>query len=581
MAEIKEKILRGLSSGEFFAVIYQEQLNSRADDSALLSTLSELHNNGRIDLVSQFTDLSRDDDKYDFFLMRRIFERVLPSIDSPTLPVINCVVHLTIESGNDLSANWVIAPFIEFCQKDNQRVEEVINHVLDNIDPEIDMLTPAMIAGSRIDIQYYAKRAISLIGDESQIVSQRAIYALGRMSFEQNNEVRLHAFNSIMDAVSETSSEVILSAALKSLFSLSHHDDGMQERFIGFLKFLKEIKTASKDLLIHSASEILFLDQKNISAGIESELLDLASLVNPENNITLQNIDYALECIINRGDLDDAIAVLERIAERHGAGMHINSLNGVVRALVEDKKALSFVMTRWLKRKKIIYGRLCHDLLMNTDEHGVEVCFDGKQLDGFSGDLNVFLAKKACGWLFTRPLSAISLIVSLVSQADEGEISELLDIAFNPLLISYPGSVRAFLDSQAEHACEKTRAFSALLLHRLNVYHEWLRKALEVKELRPPEENRFTYMRYYQANMNDAMKKAQASSIISILGIKSSVLLYGTKSISYIHHGGERSRREIPLQTMSHSIEFPSLHNIDALGLEHQLRFFRLEGCSS
>lgn len=581
MAEIKEKILRGLNSGEFFAVIYQEQLNSRADDSALLLALSELHNDGHIDLVSQFAGLSRDDDKYDFFLMRRIFERVLPSIDCPTIPVINCVVHLTLESGNDLSANWTITPFIEFCQKDNQRVEEAINHVLDNIDPKIDMLTPAMIAGSRIDIENYARRAISLIGNESQIVSQRAIYALGRMNFEHCNDVRLNAFNSILGAVSETSSETILSAALKSLFSLSNHDNGMQERFIGFLKFLKNIKTESNDLIIHSASEILFLEHEKISTGMERELLDLASLVNPENNITLQNIDYALERIINRGDLDDAVAVLERMAERYGAEMHINSLNGVVRALVENKEALSFVMTRWLKSKRIIYGRLCHDLLMNTDEHGVEVCFDGKQLDGSSGDLNVFLAKKACGWLFTRPLSAISLIVSLVSQADEGEISELSDVAFNPLLISYPGSVRAFLDAQVTNACEKTRAFSALLLDRLNVYHEWLRESLEVKELRPPEEHRFTYMRYYQANMNEAMKKAQANSIISILGIKSSVLLYGTKSINYINHGGERSRREIPLQTMSHSIEFPSLHNIDALGLEHQLRFFRLEGCSS
>lgn len=59
-----------------------------------------------------------------------------------------------------------------------------------------------------------------------------------------------------------------------------------------------------------------------------------------------------------------------------------------------------------------------------------------------------------------------------------------------------------------------------------------------------------------------------------------SVLLYGNKSISYIHTGpNEKVRQEIPLHQISTSIEFPSLQLLDPHNLDLQLRVFRVEGC--
>ena len=64
---------------------------------------------------------------------------------------------------------------------------------------------------------------------------------------------------------------------------------------------------------------------------------------------------------------------------------------------------------------------------------------------------------------------------------------------------------------------------------------------------------------------------------------KTSVLLYGNRSIHYIYHGpnGEKSRQEVPLHHISHSIELPSLETLDPYGLDMQLRNFRIEGCQS
>ena len=58
------------------------------------------------------------------------------------------------------------------------------------------------------------------------------------------------------------------------------------------------------------------------------------------------------------------------------------------------------------------------------------------------------------------------------------------------------------------------------------------------------------------------------------------VLLYGRKSISYVHSSdNETQRMEIPLQSFEHSIEFPGLEYMDPHGLDYMLRVFRVEGC--
>ena len=66
----------------------------------------------------------------------------------------------------------------------------------------------------------------------------------------------------------------------------------------------------------------------------------------------------------------------------------------------------------------------------------------------------------------------------------------------------------------------------------------------------------------------------------SIFG-NESVLLYGNKSIYYVHHGDEKTRQEMPLQEISHSFEFASMFNLDPHGLENMLFQFKVEGCKS
>jgi hypothetical protein len=79
--------------------------------------------------------------------------------------------------------------------------------------------------------------------------------------------------------------------------------------------------------------------------------------------------------------------------------------------------------------------------------------------------------------------------------------------------------------------------------------------------------------------MAEARKKAEKASILNSICSKS-VLLYGRKSIHYIHGLDEQMhRQEMPLHSFSHSIEHSRLAYMDPHGLDYMLRVFSIEGC--
>ena len=69
-------------------------------------------------------------------------------------------------------------------------------------------------------------------------------------------------------------------------------------------------------------------------------------------------------------------------------------------------------------------------------------------------------------------------------------------------------------------------------------YRASVKAALKINELSPSEQDRHTYWRHHSKLMNESMKQARSKSFLtSLFAGNESVLLYGNKSIHYIHHG--------------------------------------------
>lgn len=578
MDDLKGKLIQAYKDGNFFEFIHEIYYQDRKGEKLLPNLLSDLHNNGKFDLVELFKNFKNKPEKHDFFSTRQAFEEVLPDLNAPVTEVANCVKHLTLEAGQDMVAHTLLPPFREFCQKDSDRTKELFDFALTNVDEEFDHLSTAIEVGANINEAEYVNQAIGLLTNENETIKQRVVFALGRIKYQDKSFLEPVSV-AIEKSSALSPTDIILATAMRALFSIISQSENLETFFLDFLATHSE---RLGDRYIHAASEILFYDEKKVSSNVKPILLDICCHTKPENKGTIDNIDYALERLLKRNDFGDCIDFLERFFELSEYKLSVKHFDSFVRELHKHRDTyMSSLLTRWLLSKKVKLGKYCYDLLRDIDK-GISIGFDKSCFPDESESVHLFLARKACGWFFNQPKTAISLIESLIPDAPEDDLDDMQLLIFNPLCISYPGSIRQRMEELQDSSQKRVKDIASNVLSDFEKYQESVKAALEVNELKPSEQDRHTYWKHHNKLMNESMKQARSKSILtSLFAGNESILLYGNKSIHYIHHGEQKTRQEIPLQEISHSIELASMHNLDPHGLENMIWQFKAEGCRS
>ncbi|QNH98520.1 HEAT repeat domain-containing protein [Shewanella algae] len=578
MDELKEKLLKANVDGNFFEFIQEVYYEDRRGEELLPNLLAELHNEGLLNLVELFTSFKNKTENPDFFSARRVFEEALPDINAPVKDVADCVKHLTLEAGQDMAAYMLFSPFREFCKKDTDRAKDLFDIALTNTDENFDHLSTAIEAGASNDEVNYVNQAIELLTNENELIIQRATFALGRINYQDKKLLEPVAI-----AINKSSlcspTDVILATSMRALFSVVSQADDLENLFLDFLNAHSD---HLDERFIHAASEILFYDEKKVSGNVESKLLNICSHTKSENQGTIDNIDFALERMLKRNSFDDCVVFLERFFELSRYKLSIKHFDSFVRELHNHRDThLSSLLTRWLLSKKVTLGKYASDLLRDSDK-GISIGFDASYVTKESKGVHLFLARKACGWFFNQPKTAISLIESLVFDAPDDELKDIQQLVFHPLCVSYPGSIRDHLETMSESKEERVKQIASDVLSEFDKYQASVNAALKINELSPSEQDRHTYWRYRNKLMSESMKKARSKSLFtSLFAGNESVLLYGNKSIHYIHHGEQKTRQEVPLSEISTSFELASMHNLDPHGLENMIWQFKAEGCTS
>ncbi len=120
MNNLRKELKDAFQAGNFFQVIYDKSLGERGNRDDLVEELVSMHNDGMIDVIAGFRTLqNKPDAGVDFFLTRHILEKALPRLNSPVKPVMDCVLHLVNEAGQDMFAGTLFNHFIDFCDSLN------------------------------------------------------------------------------------------------------------------------------------------------------------------------------------------------------------------------------------------------------------------------------------------------------------------------------------------------------------------------------------------------------------------------------------------------------------------------------
>lgn len=569
--EFETEVLQA-SEEELLELIGKVPVSDEAD--AFEEKLIQLHNAKEINIINVFLKPNQNTSGGTrYFQKIRVLENILPKLDSEISQVIDCVLHLIRES-NDRT---VLRPFIDYCSAVPVRSLKGLELIEKTPDSYAVLLMQVLIAGSRVDFDYYFNAALRLVNAENINISRNAILALGRIDYPDSTNLTTQAFVALEARCNEETDDATLANLVDTFSRLYEREPSLEPLFV---KAIDKALLKGHDLSLHMASELFGFRCNELTESVISILIKHLQNVNPVNQGTLDNIDYGIESLLGTGKQDQVLRFLEQIMINSEGRISISIFDSVCHKILENQDGiLHRIVTRWLLGGKQSLCKAVSDIIHLPHGSDPILSIDSSEIDLGDTNQTYFLARKAIGYLFGRPVSAASIIISLIEvSSDSGILQAMSDLLFNPLLLNYIGKVGDYLKQQIS-SIESKSAQEAIQAAKqaLENYMSDLESVCTVPEFQPPQRNRDAYSRKIQQEMSEAMEQAEKNSVLLSI-IPKSILLYGHKSIDYVYsQDGDARRVENPLKRIGNEIELPRLSTLDPQGLSYMVTVFRAE----
>lgn len=574
--KFREALLDGATAGDFLTAVSDALSSDREERDDLARELASLHNEGLVDVVAEFGVLKKSlSEGSDFFLARHIFEQALPHLNAPVDAVMRCVVQLCREAGQDLMAGSILSGFIDFCVKDVDRPREALKLIEADFNTLGEMLAATVAAGSQFEAAYYLNELLRLVNHSDIEIRRHAVFALARIQWQEGSNVPDSAVVAIGRIVEEETDDLLLATAIKTAFALLGQDKAHEERLIGQIR--DALKKGGKNSL-YAASELIMFNTQELPATLLQLLIEHLKRVDSESIGTLDNIDYGIARLLDLENSKLGLDFLEHLLLTHDESVSVNVFDSSVAKICQNAKLLNKVATRWLMHGDRALCEAVYEVTSTHFRNSPRIEIDASELRACDYVHIVFVARKAIGYFFMQPVTAASMVISLMHHVSDDETLDALGkLLFDPLLMNYPGSTRDYVKEQANQESGKVKQTIDIALASIEHYLEVLRSVPVLPALHVSQSQRESYRRHTSEAMAKSMKAAEKKSFFSSL-FATSTLLYGNKSINYIYTGtGQPHRMETPLSSHSISMEFPRMDDVDPYGLNYMVRVFQLE----
>lgn len=544
-------------------------------DKDTVEAFVQLHNEGKINLIEIFSKL-KNNQSIDFFGVRYLFTDALPYLIIRDIPnLLKTLETIISEANDDMASHYPLDDFEKLLNTDINFSCQILEHLKTN-EYTVRFLTKTLVAISKKDLKLSLNKAEEIISLEIESLSADVMLALGQIDYSTNISLLEKSIEIICSTYYEPSNEILISSILHSLIQISTNHlssyDIIQQKISSIINL-----TNSSIKTVHVCMVQLFHYFEKLPIIIKSLLLEVIPFIELSSTGTIKYLDMLLPRLFNE-NCNQSIVLFENFLTHTEYKISLDYFNIFTSYLFENKNQdkLFLILTRWFLSRNISLNYFVSKLLTN---HELEAQFDTTQLiNEFSQD-HFFLAKKACGWCFLNPTTAISLIFSIFKVCPDNQNEKIAEIIFNPLCISYPSKVTEYLNKYKEQLSTEKLVWAEDILEKLEKYHLGLKASYSLKELRISPSEHFEYRKYHQQTMDKAYAEARKKSVFSGL-VTENTLLYG-KSTAFIIQTSEGSHRQtMPLQTFSRKIDFPSMEILDSTSLHHCLLSFKVEGTS-
>ncbi|USD61327.1 hypothetical protein J4N45_04995 [Vibrio sp. SCSIO 43140] len=538
------------------------------EEKVLNDALSELHNSDKINLIETVGSLDNSVRENGFFTVLHTFESVLPSLDASVEDVLCCLLHLTQQAGRDLAIGGVYGAFERFCRVEAHRPSDSVGFILaqSELSSFAPFLSSSILAYGSDRVNDAIQTTENLIANSNEMVRSQAYFTLGRLKVCETQA------NVIWELLSSrTCGERESGCCASILRSTINFGDAFPAYWSQIEDFLITFVEGARPEVLYEISHIVAFQRADLPEGVLELLVKQLANVSPEHKGTIDNVDHILVSLVEKGDSPLALKLLESTLNVGVKLPQLDYFSGEL--LSKHSNLLNHIVTKWFLSgdSTLCHGvlDLLHDVTGKDVELEAEVALLGDEVK------QVFVSRKAVGWLFTRPVAAASFILSIYETASKTTRNELEQVLYEPLLFSYPGELKRFFQSCIDkgfqaHPCER-------LLGKLQAYHSDIEKVSGLKELMAPRENISVYWKESNKSIQTAYEDASRGSFIDLIATKQT-LLYGNSSIFYMQLGdGGQVRQEMQMQSFSHSTEMPRLNVLDPESLDYVLRVYRCE----
>jgi hypothetical protein len=575
--QLERELIESSKSRSFLKTIHRAILDQNSETGDVTRAIVSIHNQGHLNCISEFLNLKKETLGMHFFWHLKIIKAALPRMNASAEEILSCIQHLVKETGNDAAVLRWYDPFMKYCELNFDRVQEALN-LAKNPEKEYQNFIPAIIlAGTKQDLSHYAEIAIQLANDENHEIKCQAIFTLGNINYLSNEELLSSVFKLIDSIIKNNSNDQILAISLKSAYSLYTSNNTFESALINIID---ESIAKGNVLVFHAMSEIFALTPMPASEEVLTLLVSSQKILNIENKDTLENITRGLIRLIRDDNKKSATDLIEKLLLQSEVKLSIKQFDGLAYEIYNDSRGyLNYLITRWFLSKKSTLCRAARDLMYEIHDHDLELKVDTEQIINIDPESHIFIARKAIGWLFVKPIYATSFICTILHDTNDSNATLIADLLFDPLLLSYPDTVKKNLMERLSNHQPREKKLIQHQIHKLDKYMKNLMSVSNVPEMRAPSSERDEFLRLFNKIATDSFNEEQKKSIINRIA-KKQILLYGNSTINHTYTNEGTKRKEEKLKTYTNSLEASRLSIIEPTGTDFLLQAFRNEGCT-
>jgi hypothetical protein len=519
-----------------------------------------LHNRGDINLIAVPSEPAfAKIDKHAFFAAQHLYCEAIPKLRTNARALMGCCRILIEQAGSDGAANEPNGAFRAWCKCNPADGVAVIRDAR---------------AGDALS-KYFATFALQAANDHNgalEFVTNftddrrlSGMTALAGMVF--SDAMTAHgAIDVLAPFVADEDDNVRINALLSALGILRQYPDVAIAR-----NLIDRAAKKTGPQTCHGLARAVWLHQSLLNDEALQIALTALLAIDPKNLGTVREIDMGLRQLL--GSPREALALEYLTAKLQDSALAVDNFSSTAQELTSgNPQRLYELIVRWFLSGSIA---LCHNVngLVAIDrDRAFDTAVQPLKLTPLE---QIFLCRKAIGFLFIKPVVCCSIIISVLRAGVaevEGPVAELL---FDPMLLSYGGDARDYL----KRIPENDRAYDAIqtALAKDTVFYAGLDAVGIIKELHPSDYQRDVVRQRTYDEMHTAHKLAETKSVLLSL-VHRSTILYGRRSLTFVtDYDGSQRAVAMDLKSISTSFELPRREILDPVGLDYMLRVFRLE----